>query len=352
MVLPRSGFLFVLLVAFGAGCQRPPPADPRLQAPTGLMHEASARGLKNIFANPRAQPALRGRSLALAPATGEDAAAVQSPTLWRKLDRARRFDAVLLAGPVGEFLPLLTHLAASPDFHLVRADNWGALFIREPSAPYTPPEVNSISKDFPNANDRGIYLSQMALTLDAIGEVSAARAYSTAAINCAPRQPVVHIAAAALALSHKEYPRAVQHAGRALELHPHDPAALEVEARALAAAGAVEEAWVVANELKARAAPDDLNALFLHARLANAAHAYGAEQDSLERLVHLAEERKLPASDYRVYLGQCYARQGLARPALDQLDLASKDPNLTAKERADLDTAIETVRKRAGTLNN
>ncbi len=84
--------------------------------------------------------------------------------------------------------------------------------------------------------------------------------------------------------------------------------------------------------------------------MASDAHAYSAEQDSLERLIRLAEKQNLPTTDYRVYLGQCFAHMGLARPALQQLELALKDPSLSAQQRLDLTTAAATVRARAGAL--
>jgi uncharacterized protein (DUF736 family) len=93
-----------------------------------------------------------------------------------------------------------------------------------------------------------------------------------------------------------------------------------------------------------------MNILFLHAQIASAAHAYGDEQDSLLKLVALAEKQNLRATDYRVYLGQSYAHTGLARQALEQLELALKDPSLSAPQRADLTTAAATVRARAGAL--
>jgi tetratricopeptide (TPR) repeat protein len=348
----RTLFFLVALPWLLPGCQRPNSVDSRLQTPHELAAAAEHTRAKNIFTNPRARALLHDQADRLAPATPEDAAAALAPKTWRRLDREKRFDAVLLAGPAGEFEPLLKHLVDSPDFRLVRVDNWGALFVRGAPSPYRPPDPGDVPHDFSRASERGAYLSQMGLMLEAVGQDSNARAYSSAAIEAAPKEAIVHVGAAALALARKDYEQAIAHSRRALELDPHNIGALEITARTLADAGAPDQAWAVANELKSRADPNDMNVLFLHARLANAAHAYGAEQDSLERLLKLAGAQGLPTVDYRVYLGQCYAHQGLARPALEQLELAAKTPDLTAKQRADLDTAITTVRSRAGTLSN
>ena len=350
----RAFFFVVALSGFLPACQRSVSVDPRLQAPRELADAAAQSGAKNIFTNPRARGLLGERAghLALAPATPQDAAAALAPKSWRRLDREKRFDAVLLAGPVVEFQPLLTHLVDSPDFRLVRVDNWGALFVRGEPAPYHAPDPGGVPRDFSRASERGGYLARTALMLQAAGQDAAARAYAASALEAAPKEAIVHVGAAALALTRKDYPQAIAESQRALELDSHDLGALEITARTLAAAGAPDQAWAVANELKSRADPGDMNVLFLHAQLANAAHAYGAEQDSLERLVKLAEAQGLPTVDYRVYLGQCYAHQGLARPALEQLELAAKTPDLTPKQRADLGTAITTVRGRAGALSN
>ncbi len=349
-LFPRL-LLLVILGALSTGCRPAVPADPRMQAPLELARNAASRGLKNIFANPRAQALLRDQPLAFAPADPKTAAALQAPALWRRLDRQHRYDAVLLAGPAGEFQPLLRHLIDSPDFRLVRVDHWGVLFVRGAPAAYTPPTPGSIGREFSRAADRGACLAHMALMLEAVGEVSAARAYSAAALEAAPKEAAVHVAAAALALARKDYPPAMEQAQQALALDPRDLGALEIAARTFAASGATEQAWTVASALKSRAPSDDMNVLFLHARIANSAHDYGGEQDSLERLITLAERQGLPASDYRVYLGQSYARQGLPRPALAQLELAARDPNLTPQQRANLATAIATVRERAGVLS-
>jgi hypothetical protein len=342
--------LCLVLALLAAGCRKPePPRDARLRAPDELAKTAKGEKFQNAFANPRARALLAGSVPELAPATPQDAAALASPSLWRKLDRARRFDAVLLAGPAAELAPLLGHLAASPDFRLVRVDNWGALFVRGLPANYRPLPARDAAKNFASSADRGLYLAQTALMLEAVGQPSAARQYLDAAQEAAPRDAGVQTCIAALELSRKHYADAIEHAQAARKTDPANLAAMEIEARAFAAAGAKDQAWIVATEIKSRAG-DDMNLLFLHARLASAAHAYAAEQDSLERLVRLAEQRNLSATDYRVYLGQCFARQGLARPALRELELALKDPTISARQREDLTAAVETVRARAGEL--
>ncbi len=314
-----------------------------------LAEAARKRTLAKTFVNPRARTLLDPTLPGLTPAAPEDAAALASPPLWRKLDRALRYDSVLLAGPASEIAALLAHLASSPDFQLVHLDNWGALFVREAPATYRPPTAKDTANALTGDTDRGLYLAQMALMLEAVSQPAAAKEYSRAALKLAPEEPLVHVCAAALALGRKNYPESIARAEEALALDPDNLAALEIEIRALSAARMNDAAWQAATRLKSLA-PQDMNILFLHARMAAAAHAYSAEQESLERLITLAEKRKLTPTDYRVYLGQSFARQGLARPALLQLELALKDPAISAEQRADIETAVETVRAHAGEL--
>lgn len=342
-------FASILLASVAAitGCTRAEQA-PQVGSPTTLVEEARKQGLKNLFINPSLQIAT-GEPEAAAADLSEAATACRTPSEWRKLDRSRRFDGVVLAGSLTEFQPLLAHLAESPDFRVALVNHWGVLFTRQRPTPYAPPTPESVGIDAPETRP-GI-LSQTAVFLDAVGLRRDASAYMDAAREAAPEDPTVCARAGALALARGRHREAIEQSDAALKIDPNHAAALEVKATALAAVGAANLAWQTAERLRSVASPDDMHVLYLHARLANAASAYTREQDSLERLVKLAESRGLPDGDYRVYLGQCYARQGLARPALEQLERAADSPGLSEDQRADIATAIETVRKHAGDLS-
>lgn len=330
-----------------AGCGRVEQA-PQVGSPSILADEARERGLKNLFVNPSAQAVVAGAQPSDADASLA-ATACRNPSEWRKLDRDRRFDGVLLTGSLAEFQPLLNHLAESPDFRVALVNHWGVLFTRQRPEPYNPPSPEKVEAD--SAEARPVILSQTALFLDGVGLRREATAYMEAALQAAPEDPTVHARAAALALSRGRNREAIERSDAALKIDPNHAGALEVKASALAGVGAATLAWQTAERLLNAASPDDMHVLYLHARLANAAAAYTREQDSLERLVKLAEARGLPAGNYRVYLGQCYARQGLARPALEQLELAAKSPGLSEDQQADIATAIQTVRKHVGDLS-
>ncbi len=352
MRLHQLVFLGAIPAFFFPGCHRQTFVDPRLQAPDDLLREVSGRHLTRLFVNPAAPDEVKKSGRIPLAADPDDLVAVRDPAAWRRLDRIHRYDGVLLIGSTAEFAPLLSHLATAPDFRLVRVDNWGALFARASHAPFEAPDYRALEKTFTLAADRSAYFASMAVLLDAAGLPAEADECVGVAVDCAPENAPGWIAKAAVALRRRQYPLSIQNAEKALRLEKNSLPALEIEVQALVALHATDAAWRVAKILKSAAPPDDRNVLFLHARVANAAHAYEDEQRSLEALVSLAKARGTPATDYRIYLGQCYARQGLARPALEQFDLASKDSGLTADQRADIATALQSVRSRAGKLSD
>lgn len=345
-------FVFFVAAAVFAGCGRPTPPDPRLQAPQELAGAAKKSERKNLFVNPSARKAFESLGVSLAASDPADGNAVRDASAWRRLDRRHRYDGVMLAGDPAEFGPLLTHLAGAPDFRLAHVDNWGVLFARGGGGKFVPPDLGAIAKSFPEPGARSVYLARTATMLDAAGLAVPAREFADAAIAASPGIPDGYVAAAIIALRHRRHAEAVENAERALKISPDHRAALEVEVQTLVALKATDAAWRVARRLKAAVPADDLNALFLHARVANAARAYADEQASLEALVAAAEKRGLPSTDYRIYLGQCYAKQGLARPALEQFEILSRAKDLTEQQRADVATALQSIRNRAGALSN
>ena len=65
----------------------------------------------------------------------------------------------------------------------------------------------------------------------------------------------------------------------------------------------------------------------------------------LEQLVALTEARAADSSFYRLYLGQSYAKQGLTRPALRELEKAAAAPGISAQQRSELEDEIKRIRE-------
>ncbi len=350
MLLPRwfSRAVAAVLLVLAGGCGKPAATDARLAAPTALADAATEAGAQHVFFNPQARKFLIAAGRDLAPATPGEFSAVENPALWRRLDRQTRFDAVVLAGQPSDYAALLRHLRGSPDFRLARLDNWGVLFLRGQPEAYTPPSAGDAVADLADPGDRAEYLAQMAVVLDAAGEPDAAADYLERAAGLAPEKSTIRTRAAYIDLQHHRFREAVEKAGQALEIDPKNLPALQIKAQALAASGDIDKAWLAAEEMKSIADPADMNALFLHAQIASAAHAYSREQDSLERLIDLAGKAGIPAASYHVYLGQCHAKQGKPRPAIENLEAALAGPHLTDTQRADVETALKTIVARSG----
>ena len=139
---------------------------------------------------------------------------------------------------------------------------------------------------------------------------------------------------------------ALEESERAARLDPTLPLVWEVRAEALLHAGLNDDAYA-AGQKAATLAPGDVGTLWLAARTANAARAFQTEAELLERLVAITEARGGDAAFYRLYLGQSYAKQGLGRPALRELEAAAAAPGLTDEQRAELQDEIARVRESA-----
>lgn len=339
LFLPALSILIV-------GCSDQSSTAARTNSPIDLWDARPTDA--RTYLNPNAARALGQIGEKVTEPTTAEIAALQDSSAWRRLDRADRYEAVLLAGQPAETGTLARHLAESPDFRIERVDHQGFLFRRGLPSPYRPAPVDKVAPDLTDPTERAAVLAACAVNLDLIGSVASSRDYLAAAEGLAPDLPNVHVCAATIDLRHERYAAAIEGANLALDVNPDSVPALQIAAQALAAAGQPDAAWQIAEKLIAVASPDDTQTLFLHARLASDAHAFSREQASLERLVEISEKADLPATTYRVYLGQSFARQGLPRPAIKQFQAALADPNLGAAQRTDLESTITNIKEKTG----
>jgi len=108
-----------------------------------------------------------------------------------------------------------------------------------------------------------------------------------------------------------------------------------------------DEAYAASNRV-VELAPGDAGALWLAARAANAARAFQSEAALLEKLIALTTGRGGDAGFYHLYLGQSYAKQGLARPALRSLEKAAAAPGLSDEQRREIEREINDLRASPG----
>jgi tetratricopeptide (TPR) repeat protein len=144
-----------------------------------------------------------------------------------------------------------------------------------------------------------------------------------------------------------QWKEAVTAADKALLLDDDFIPALACKAQALYSMKYFSDAYNVSRKLMNELG-DDPALLFYHAKIAHEARAYTDEIRTLEKLVRMAEEQKRPSSGYRVYLGQAYATDGQAEPALDQFAKALADPELPAEQRTFASESAAMIRSRVG----
>jgi hypothetical protein len=326
------GLVFLL-----ASCSQP--AEPRAVAPVDLIESVVDVNPGNVWIHPSARRLLVGAGVPVGAADPLDDLAAKDPAIWRDQNRAQRFDAVVVAGTWSEIGPLAAHLHGSPDFFIDRIDPWGIVFRRGVPQPWQIPDVEGVGSGEPPI-DRAATLSRLAMIYQVLGENRSAQQAIAAAMELAPDDPNVLARKATIDLLRGRFVDAVSGADLVLENSPRHVAALQIKAQALSKAGANDAAWEVAEELIHVAEKNDMISLALHAQLANAARAYSREQESLEAVVAMSERVGIEPVMYRVLLGQCYARLGLGRQAMEQFQKLRAMDDLPPAARADVETAI------------
>jgi tetratricopeptide (TPR) repeat protein len=255
-----------------------------------------------------------------------------------------KWNAVLLSGPVGEYRPLLDHLMASPDWHLAFITNYGFLFRYGSGLPARSPDP---AFRFGSDQETAVYLAQIAGYYDAVRRSADARACIERALELAPDNTSVLSHAATFAAAQKRWQDAISYSRRALENDHGLIHAKLTQALALFETGEAEKAEELVNDVLLET-PDDMYTLFLSARTRRSLNDYGGEAESLERLVAIASKTGAPTASYRVYLGQAYARQGLAEPAVRNYRAALESGQLDARQSDELRDAINAIESKTG----
>ncbi|MFM8232295.1 MAG: hypothetical protein ACKOAL_13860, partial [Chthoniobacterales bacterium] len=301
-----------------------------------------------IYINPQGLALARfGGALPSRSPEGEDLRLAREPKLWRAQDRKARYRAVWLLGEKSDYAPLARHLGESPDWRLAAVDAIGLLFVRAPREREFPTEpAQQLSRGLIGAANRSRFLADAALASLAAQALPEADELSRAAVRRSDMSSHVAAARALVLISIVQIVQALEQSERGVALTPDSAGAWQARAETLLHAGCVDEAYA-AGQRASDLAPGDEGALWLAARTANAARALQSEAEILERLIALTEGRGGDASFYELYLGQSYAKQGLARPALRYLQKAADAPGLSDEQRAELQEEIKRVRESA-----
>jgi predicted negative regulator of RcsB-dependent stress response len=313
-----------------------------LLAPIDLVQAVQNLEPEKVFANDEARAALRlfasDKARQLAPT---DPMLAQNPKAWRTALREKKWQLVLLTGPMTSYRPLLDHLVTSPDWHLAAISNQGFLFERGqgPSIPSSDPEEVLLADD----RETALHLAQLASRLDAIHRLPEARAAMDRALALAPQDSNVQSHAASLSAAHKQWHQATTHATAALAAEPKAAQPRIVRALAELEAGEFQGAR---NDIKQvlRKNPDDPYSLFLLARICKAMNDTVTEADTLEHLIALTIRAGQPVVHYRIYLGQAYARLGRSEKALTAYQAVLEEGRLNPEQTIAIQEAIDVIK--------
>lgn len=297
-----------------------------------------------VYINPAGLPLARfaGKLPARTADAGEPRLA-REPSLWRARDRAERFRAVWLLGEKSEYAPLARHLGQSPDWQLAAVDACGVLFLRQRREDeFATEPAQEFAREQGAAANRSAFLAGASLSCLAANALPEAVELSRMAVRQSQDSVRAAWVRARALTSAGDIREALAQSERALVLDPRAAEAWQTRAETLLHAGQIDDAYAAAQR-GMELAPGDAGALWLAARAANAARAFQSESETLERLIALTEGRGGDAAFYQFYLGQAYARQGLARPALRALRAALAAPGLGEDQRREIEEAIRNL---------
>ena len=311
-----------------------------LVAPVSLCEKAKAAS--GVFPSPSALPylVLFAPQFAGKVPPAESVALSKDPGAWRSAQRKSHWDAVLLSGRADEYKPLLDHLISSPDWRLAAVDNFGYLFVAGSGPAVALPNFQTFKLG--SDQETAIYLAEVAGYLDGIRKTNDARMCIERALELAPQNLTVLAHAATFFAERKRWQDAISYCDRALQINPDHAHAKIVKALALVELKEPQKAYNILNEVLIQM-PDDVYTLFLQARVSRSLHDYASESRLLEKLLRLPGRTDEATAYYHLYLGQAYAKQGFADPALQHYRVALDSGHLSPEQVTDVKDQIKTI---------
>lgn len=275
------------------------------------------------------------------------AQAVASKDLFRQLDRKYRFDTLLLVGDPSQYRPLIEHLLEANDFALSYLDDTTLVYRRGVSSAWQIGELDALAKRIPDARARAEFFTQAAVRLLAIRRGADGKACLAKAEKLNDRMPGYWNGDAIYRMNRGEWTPALKSANRALEIDAKFLPALATKAQILYSTKKFSEAYDLSRRL-IEAYPNEPALLFYHAKICHEAHAFTDEIRTLQKLIERADAESHPASGYRLYLAQAYAKDGKAQPAIDEFNRVLADANLSKEQRTFAMETMAQVKERAG----
>jgi tetratricopeptide (TPR) repeat protein len=318
--------------------------NPELTEPRWAVAAVRAHAL---FFTPAAKAELQAHKPELASDADARAfaQAMQNPALFRQLDHTRHFDAVLLCGDPSAYRALLQHLLETRDWVLAYLDHTSVIFQRPPATAWEEQSVAAMKEKF-TGKERAIFLTQVAGKLLAVGKTTSAKTCLDEAISLDKNSPETWTQLSVYDGQINRWADALAHVDKALALDRDNAFALTTKAQILFGARRFSEALTFSNQALEQN-PQDPGMLFFHAKIAHEAHAFYQEIDALKKLIAMAEKDQQPVSGYYIYLGQAYAADSQAKPAVEQFEKAAAANDLTPKQREFVQECITRIKSRA-----
>ena len=347
-LLPAAG---VLMLFWGACHLKKNAAQPATPA---LAMKALAG--KSIYYNAPARPWLISLrpDLLMAPDLDEKSElsrafvqAVENPKLFRQLDRKHRFDTLLLVGDPSQYRPLMEHLLEAKDWTLTYLDHTSLIYKRDGARTWQPADLEALAATFSGKRDRAAFFAQAAVRLLAIRRGADAKACLDKALALDDGLPEVWNGIAIFKMNRGEWTPALTNVDRALKLDADFLPALATKTQVLFSTKKFSAAYDLSRRL-IEAHPNDPGLLFYHAKICHEAHAFTDEIRTMRRLVDLAEKAGWPSSGYRLYLAQAYAKDGQARPAIEEFNRILADADISKEQRSFAEDTLAQIKERAG----
>ena len=352
-VLFVSAGAIVLAAAAFAGMRHWKSAAPQSATPALTIQSLSS---KSLYYNGAARPwLLKWRPDLLTPEDRDAGSersrglvqAVENPKLFRQLDRKYHFDALLLVGDPSQYRPLVEHLLEAKDWTLTYLDHTSMVYRRDSLRAWQPADLDPLAAGFPNTRDRAAFFAQAAVRLLAIRRGADAKTCLDKAQALDDRLPEIWNGNAIYRMNRGEWTPALANVNRALAIDASFLPALATKTQALFSTGKFSDAYDLSRRL-IEAYPDDPSLLFYHAKICHEAHAFTDEIRTLRRLVERADAESRPASGYRIYLAQAYAKDGKAQPAIEEFNRVLADADLSKEQRSFAEQTLAQVKERAG----
>ena len=347
-LLPAAGVVALFL----AGCHLKKSAA---QAATPALAMKALSG-KSIYYNGPARPWLiaQRRDLMMADDINEHSElsrgfvqAVENPKLFRQLDRKHHFDTLLLVGDPSQYRPLIEHLLEAKDWTLTYLDHTSLIYKRTVAREWQPADLDALAATFASERDRAAFYAQAAVRLLAIRRGVDAKLCLDKAQALDERLPEVWNGIAIYRMNRGEWTPALTNVDRALTLDADFLPALATKTQILYSTKKFSAAYELSRRLIA-AYPNEPGLLFYHAKICHEAHAFTDEIRTLTRLIELADAASRPASGYRLYLAQAYAKDGKAQPAIEEFNRVLADADLPKEQRSFAEATLAQVKERAG----